>query len=102
MKTSPTRRQQLREEAARACLTLLEQGHHIDHLTMPKIAGLMGFSTVYISTRVGLEDARAQAIQLGLAENHPHLLCQLALQADRRVRKLPPATLVNAFRSIVA
>ena len=102
MKTSPTRREQLRSQAAQACLTLLEQGHHIDRLTMPHIAHLMGFSTVYISTRVGLEDARALAIEEGLRQENPWLLCQLAIQNDRRVRKLPKETLVRAFRSILS
>lgn len=101
MKSSPIRRQQLREGAARACLDLLAQGFHIDHLTMPKIAALMGFSTVYISTRVGLEEARSLAITMGLTEKNPYLLCQLVLQNDRRVRKLDPKILLAAFRSIL-
>lgn len=100
--TTPTRRQQLLQASAQAVLDLLAAGISLDRVTVPMIAGNLGFSNVYISTRVGLQEAKNEAIRAGLAERHPQLVCQLALAGDRRVRKIPNEELVKAFRSAIA
>jgi hypothetical protein len=100
-KTTPTRRQELLKVSARAVLDLISAGFTLDAVTVPLIAASVGFSSVYISTRVGLLDAKAEAIRLGIAERHPHLLAQLALSGDRRVKKFTTDELVKAFRAAI-
>lgn len=100
-KTTPTRRQELLKVSARAVLDLLRVGFTLDSVTIPLIASNVGFSSVYISTRVGLQEAKAEAIRVGLIEKHPHLLAQLALSGDRRVKKIDPLELVKAFRAAI-
>ena len=100
-KTTPSRRQELLAASAQTVLDLLATGVSLDRVTIPMIAGCLGFSSVYISTRVGLIEAKAEAVRLGIAERHPHLVCQLALAGDRRARKLGVEELVKAFRAAI-
>lgn len=101
-KTTPSRRRELLHQSAQAVLDLLAAGIPFDRVTVPMIASSVGFSDVYISTRVGLVDAKAEAVKLGIAEKHPQLLCQLALSGDRRVLKLGSDELVKAFRKAIS
>lgn len=88
--------------SAQAILDLVAAGLPFDRVSVPMIAANIGFSDVYISTRVGLAEAKAEAQRLGIAERHPQLLCQLALAGDRRVRKFSADELVKAFRAAIA
>lgn len=100
--TTLARRKELAVEAGQTILNLLAAGIPWDRITIPMIASSMGFSSVYVSTRVGISEAQAQALKIGLAEKHPQLICQLALAGDRRVKRLLSIDeLVKAFREAI-
>lgn len=101
-KTTPSRRKELLQQSAQAVLDLLATGTPFDRVTVPMIASCVGFSEVYISTRVGLAEAKNEAVRIGLGEKHPQLLCQLALAGDRRIKRFDKEDLVKAFRAAIA
>lgn len=96
------RRETLRQQAAQAVLDLLAEGKHLSEISVGLIAERMGFSKVYVSTRVGLGVALHEAIETGVKRKHPQLLAQLALMKHPRVKGMHKATLQQAFVDSIA